>query len=183
MANTATIKARLDLRESKKEVQTAIEWFEFLDSFEFAQQNKKRFEQGAVAPVKEAALKIVDMYVYSYTPETPEPYYVRSFKLRKSIKVEKGENTIEGEIYIYSDPSIAHGKIGYGSEMMSYAAFFIDPVNFHTFLRPRGQVSKNTYRPFFQAWEQYMLRYAPRKAIKAITETQKKSMPISMRTK
>lgn len=178
---SATIKFNTDLRESKKAVKTAIDYFEFLDSFGFAQANKKRFEQGAVAPVKEAALKIVDMYVYSYTPETPEPYYTRTFKLRRSIKVEKGENNIEGEIYIYSDPTIAHGKIGYGNEHFSYAAFFIQPVEFSTFLRPRGQVSRNTYRPFFQAWEQFMLRYAPRKAMKAIIETQQKSMPISMR--
>lgn len=178
---TATIKAKLDLRESQKSIKTAIDYFEFLDSFGFAQANKKRFEEGAVAPVKAAALKIVDLYVYAYTPETPEPYYKRTRKLRKSIKVEKGENTIEGEIYIYSDPTIAHGKIGYGNEHFSYAAFFIEPVEFRTFLRPRGQVSPNTYRPFFQAWEQFMLRYAPRKAMKAIQETQRANMPARMR--
>lgn len=178
---TGKYKIKLDMRESKKAIKKAIDYFEFLDSFGFAQANKKRFEDGAITPVKEAALKIVDMYVYSYTPETPEPYYKRTMKLRKSIKVAKGENTIEGEILIYSDPTIAHGKIGYGNEHFSYAAFFIEPVEFHTFLRPRGTKSPNTYRPFFQAWEQYMLKYAPRKAMLAIEETQRKSMPVSMR--
>lgn len=177
---TATIKAKLDLSESQKAIKEAIDYFEFLDSFEFAQENKKKFERN-LGQIKEAALQIVDLYVYSYTPKTPEPYYHRTKTLRRSIKVVKGESNIEGEIIIYSDPSIAHGKIGYGSEHLSYAAFFIKPAEFNTFLRPRGQVSPNTYRPFFQAWEQFMLRFAPKKALAAIEDTMKKKMPQRMR--
>lgn len=177
-----TTLTKLNFKKMQEQVRTALEYFTELSSDHFPKSNKQKFERDIRVPARDAAIKAVDDIVYSYVPQTPEPYYVRSYKLRRSIKTAIDDNTdaLTGEVVIYSDPSISPGKEGYGNEDMSYAAFFIKPVEFNTFLRPRGSMSPNTYRNFFIEWEKFILDYAPKKAMEAIETTLLKMMPQSM---
>lgn len=180
MAATYTSKTstKISFSQAHKAIDRQIEFYKYLRSKEFHLRRKKKIEHGLKGIVTQVAKNTVQVFVYDAWPDPGD----RTGNLYRSIKVNigNGYGRLDAYIEIYSDPNVAKAKLLPG---FSYAAFFIEPVKFNSFLRPRGMKTRNTYRPFYQVWQKFMETFMPHWIKQRTEEAIAASMPRSLRGK
>lgn len=140
------------------------------------QRNTKYVNPYNVSQIQAEGVFIVRDLVYAvYQPRT----YIRTYNLERSIQAADTSNKI-ASISLYSNPQIAEAELNPG---FSYAAFFQEPIEFNTFIKPRGSVSIVNYRPFFQAWEKRMDEMTSKMADQATGDTLQELQPDILRKK
>lgn len=114
-------------------------------------RNQKFVNPYNISQIQQEGMFIVRDLIYNvYQPRV----YIRTYNLERSIEAADTSRKI-AQISLYSNPLIAEAKLNPG---FSYAAFFEDPFGFGkgSFIKPRDEIGKHNYRPFFQAWEKRM---------------------------
>jgi hypothetical protein len=168
------------LQFDRRSIQTLRQYLADIQSPRGYQSVKKRFESHEnQKQLLSRGRQIVEQHVYSaYAPKR----YQRTRNLYKSVVVEIDvAKTAMGSMALFSDPQLAEAKLipGY-----SYAAFFIEPEEFSTFIPPRGIAKAPiNYRPFFQLWERFAERFIPQRACEAVVEGFDDIMPLELRRK
>lgn len=90
--------------------------------------------------------------------------YKRTRKLYKSFKCEKDKSDIESPFVIYSDPIVAEAKT---IEGYSYAAFFLSPNKFKSFIPPKRRLTIERYRPYLKSLEKVAKNHLESKTLEA----------------
>lgn len=164
----------------RRNVQTLRDYIATLQSPKGYQSVKRRFESGEnQRELLSRGRQIVEQHVYAaYTPKR----YQRTRNLYKSVIVEADvAKTAMGSLALFSDPQLAEAKLISG---YSYAAFFIEPEEFSTFIPPRGVArAPINYRPFFHLWERFVEKFSPQRARDAVVEGWDDLMPLELRRK
>jgi hypothetical protein len=135
-------------------------------------RNKKFSDPVNVSQIEFEGLRIVQQAVYAngYQPVK----YVITGNAARSIKAANTSTKDQGEITLYSDVQIAAAKLNPG---YSYLGFFESPVEFNSFIKPRGFKHAGNFRPFFKLWEKQIESLVVRMAKDATDETLEELQP------
>jgi hypothetical protein len=135
-----------DIRGSN--LRSHIRWMTYLASDKLEVDVVQRVGNGRNRnEILRSVRKVIQEEVYDvYEPVS----YQRTRKLYKSFKCEREKSDLDVPFVIYSDTSIAEAKTLDG---FSYAAFFLSPNRFNSFIPPRRRLSIERYRPYLKHLE------------------------------
>jgi hypothetical protein len=173
MAKTKqTIQFKLNLDSN---IEEQIQYFKDMSDPGFFELVKENYEsQDNMDAVLKMGLKVMD-WVYSLWPidgKAPK----RTYNLYKSVKVANSVNNASmGSLALYSDPGVA---TSWGDSSQTYAAYFIEPEAFNTFIPKAGEQDwPRNFRPFFERWELLFDKLHCKFAERALRETLKALKP------
>ncbi len=163
-----------------------IDWMIYLTHGHFERRYGELFRtQGNITErLTHESRLIVKHFVYdAYTPKTPAPDYERSLNLLNSMRAISFVGSDLANINIISDVTIAGRETDWSrtgtvranemAGLYSYAAFFIEPHTFSSFIKPSGAPFRDFYTPLIKQVTKVMRD----QQIQAITMALRESKP------
>lgn len=163
------IKIRLD---EKKRIKLLMKYIRSLNSTRFYAAVRTKFESEIEQRVleRQARLVIQELIYNVYSPKK----YIRTYALIRGVRTAADRQGRVGGLVIYSDPTISPSKL---NPSLSYITFFQKPVEFKSFIQPRGQRDITNYRPFVGRLQALMRRHSNQSARRAYREVMEEMMP------
>lgn len=184
-------------KQRGQDVDAGIKWLLGLVDVDYGGINNGRFgarvaqrfsSSVAMSSAFHLTQRIINQYVYfAYTPESED--YVRSYALLNSFKVQAIKTKTSTEIAgftVYSDPDAIglvteHNKSGTAEAKLnsgySYAAFFLDPDGFGSFLKNPASGQENRHRDWLTPLLAELSRMSRDLAVAAIRGVITKDLP------
>lgn len=151
---------KYETRESN--LRSHIRWIKYLASDKLEQDVVTRVgNQRNRLEVRNDARKVIQEEVYDvYEPKR----YIRTRNLLRSFQCDRDKSDNSSPFVIWSDPSIAEAKL---LEGFSYAAFFLSPNKFKSFIPPKRRLTVERYRPYLKSLERVAKQHLETKTLEA----------------
>jgi hypothetical protein len=175
------MQTRIKIKFNTDELRKVLEFVSRMTRADFFEHLKEIYEDNeSSSDLRQKARDLIRSKVYGvYEPRSYERTDNLYYSFVTGTGRDQGSKVGEAaELFLYSDPSIAEAKGNNKEDSWSYAAFFLKPVEFDTFIPPRGvKSSPINYRPYFGLLNKIYQNHCKKVAKKALEQSVRAMIP------